>query len=71
MVKVLIVNNRTIYVAWASQLVLVLKNLLAKAGDTGAGVRSLDQEYSLEEKIAIHTSILAWRSPWTEETDRL
>ena len=37
MVKVLIVNNRTVYVAWASQLVLVVKNLLAKAGDTGDG----------------------------------
>ena len=30
-------------------------------------VRSLDQEDPLEKGIAIHSSILAWRIPWTEE----
>ena len=30
--------------------------------------RSLGPEDSLEEGIAAHSSILAWRSPWTEET---
>ena len=30
-------------------------------------VRSLGQEDSLEEEMATHTSILAWRIPWTEE----
>ena len=30
-------------------------------------VRSLGQEDSLEEDIATHSSILAWRIPWTEE----
>ena len=25
----------------------------------------------LEEGIATHSSILAWRTPWTEEPDRL
>ena len=29
-------------------------------------VPSLDQEDPLEEKMAIHSSILAWRIPWTE-----
>ena len=29
--------------------------------------RSLDQEDALEKGMAIHTSILAWRLPWTEE----
>jgi len=29
--------------------------------------QSLSQEYSLEKGIATHSSILAWRSPWTEE----
>ena len=28
---------------------------------------SLGQEDSLEEEMAIHSSILAWRIPWTEE----
>ena len=30
-------------------------------------VRSLGQEDPLEEGMAIHFSILAWRLPWTEE----
>ena len=30
-------------------------------------VLSLDQENPLEEDMATHFSILAWRIPWTEE----
>ena len=30
-------------------------------------VRSLDREDPLEEGTAAHSSILAWRNPWTEE----
>ena len=30
-------------------------------------VRSLGQEDSLGEGMATHSSILAWRIPWTEE----
>ena len=30
-------------------------------------VQSLDQEDPLEEGVATHSSILAWRIPWTEE----
>ena len=30
-------------------------------------VQSLGQEGPLEEGMATHSSILAWRSPWTEE----
>ena len=30
-------------------------------------VQSLDWEDPLEEKMATHSSILAWRIPWTEE----
>ena len=29
--------------------------------------QSLGQEYPLEEETAIHSSILAWEIPWTEE----
>ena len=32
-----------------------------------AGVRSLGQEDHLEKEMATHSSILAWRIPWTEE----
>ena len=34
-------------------------------------VRSLGQEDPLEKEIATHSSILAWRMPWTEEPGRL
>jgi len=34
-------------------------------------VRSLSWEDPLEEGMAIHSSILAWRIPWIEEPGRL
>jgi len=32
----------------------------------GMAVRSLGQEDPLKKGMAIHSSILAWRIPWTE-----
>ena len=43
---------------------LVVKNPLAMQE---MQVRSLGQEEPLEEEMATHSSILAWRIPWTEE----
>ena len=34
-------------------------------------VRSLDQEDPLENGMVTHSSILAWSSPWAEETGGL
>ena len=34
-------------------------------------VRSLGWEDPLEKEMATHSSILAWRTPWTEEPDGL
>ena len=34
-------------------------------------VRSLGQEDPLEKVMATHSSILAWRIPWTAESGRL
>ena len=34
-------------------------------------VQSLGQEDLLEKGMATHSSILAWRIPWTEKPDRL
>ena len=34
-------------------------------------VQSLGQEDLLEKEMAIHSSILAWKIPWTEEPGRL
>ena len=48
---------------WVSQVVLVVKNPPANAGD----IRDLGQEDPLEKRMATHSSILAWRNPWTGE----
>ena len=45
-------------------LAQVVKNLLAMQETQ---VQSLGQEDSLEKGMATHSSILAWRIPWTEE----
>ena len=34
-------------------------------------VRSMDWEVPMEKRMAIHSNILAWRIPWTEEPDGL
>ena len=34
-------------------------------------VLSLGQEDLLEKEMAIHSSAIAWKIPWTEEPDRL
>ena len=31
------------------------------------GIRPLDGEDPLKKEMAIHSSILAWKIPWTEE----
>ena len=49
-----------LYPNLASQVVLVVKNLPANAGDTGLIP-------GLEEGVAPHSSILAGKIPWTEE----
>ena len=46
----------------------MVKNLPTSAEDGRNMVRSLGQEDLLEEGTATHSSILAQRIPWTEET---
>ena len=41
------------------------------AWNVGDLVRSLGWEDLLEKGVATHSSILAWRIPWTEEPSRL
>ena len=45
----------------------MVRNPPANAGDVSDGVLSLGWEDPLEEGLATHSSILAWRIPWTEE----
>ena len=47
---------------------LMVTNLPANAGDTGS---ILGSGISLEEEMAIHSTILAWEISWTEEPSRL
>ena len=52
----------------ASLMAQRVKNL---PGMQETQVQSLGQEDSLEKGMATHSSILAWRTPWTEEPSRL
>ena len=45
----------------------MVKNLPVKRETQETPVRSLSQEDPMEEGIAIHSSILAFRIPWTEK----
>ena len=45
----------------------VSKESACSAGDKGDIGSSLGQENPLEEAMATHSSILAWKFPWTEE----
>ena len=56
----------------ASQVVLVVKKKLsAKGGDRGDLGYISGWEDSLEEGMAVNSSILAWRIPWTEKPGEL
>ena len=48
-------------------MTLVVKNPPAKEEDVRMQVQSLGWEDPLEEGMATHFSVLAWRIPWTEE----
>ena len=49
---------------WVSLVVQTVKNLLVMQ-ETWA--QSLGREGPLEKRMKTHSSILAWRIPWTEE----
>ena len=55
-------------IKWAPLVAKMVKNLPAMQK---IWVRSLGREDPLEKGIATHSSILAWRIPWTEESDGL
>ena len=52
----------------ASLVAQMVKNLLAMQE---IRVRSLGREDPLNKEMATHSSVLAWRIPWTEEPGRL
>ena len=56
-----------VIVRLGSQVVQMVKNLLAMQETQETWVRSLGQGDPLEKGTATRSSILAWRIPWTEE----
>ena len=52
-------------------MALMVKNPPVNAGDIRDIGSILGREDPLEEDIATHFSIFAWRIPWTEEPGRL
>ena len=48
-----------------------IKNLPTMQESQEMRVRSLGQEDPLEEEMAPHSSILAWKIPWAEESGGL
>ena len=50
---------------------LAVKNLPARQESQEMQVQSLGRKDLLEEGMETHFSILAWRTPWTEEPGRL
>ena len=53
---------------YASLVAQTVKNLPASQETR---VRSLGREDPLEKEMATHSSILAWKIPWSEEPGRL
>ena len=53
---------------WAFLIAQLVKNLPAMQM---TWVRFLGQEDPLEKEMSTHSSILAWKIPWTEEPSRL
>ena len=61
-------HENEIYVFWAPLMAQIVKNMPAMQE---AWVQSLGCKDLLEKGMATHSSILARRTPWTEEPDRL
>ena len=56
---------------WWSSVSLVAQRLKRLPARRETWVQSLGREDPLENEMATHSSILAWRIPWTEEPGRL
>ena len=66
--SVIFLNHSQLQAAWASLIAQSVKNLPAMQK---TWVQFLGREDPLEKEMAIHSSILAWKIPWTEEPGRL
>ena len=57
-------NGNPLQYSWASLMAQLVKNPPAVQE---TWVQSLGSEDPLENAMALHSSILAWRIPWTED----
>ena len=75
MVVVSLAHNHSYYILHKIIIVMtggtVVKNPAASAGDAEDWVWSLGCADPLKEEMAAHSSILAWRIPWTEDPGEL
>ena len=62
---------KALEMVWTSPAAQRVKNLPEMQETPEMWVRSLGREDSLEEETAVHSSILAWKIPWTEEPSKL
>ena len=61
----------SLYMLGFSLMALWVKNSLAMQGTQETQIRSLGWEDPLEEEMETHSSILAWKIPWIEESSGL
>ena len=61
-------TDSLLHYAWASLVAQMVKNLPTMRE---TWVQSLSWEDPLKKGMATHSSILAWRIPWTDEPGRL
>ena len=48
-----------------------MSSISEKIGNAQMQVQSLSQKDLLEKEMITHSSVLAWKTPWTEEPDGL
>ena len=61
--------NYTVFIVIRTSLVAQMVKCLSTMRETQ--VQSLGWEDPLEKEMAIHSSTIAWKIPWTEEPGRL
>ena len=69
----MIITSETYYNIWTAyvQTSLVAQTVKRLSTMWETWVQSLGWEDPLEKEMAIHSSTIAWKIPWTEEPDRL
>ena len=63
--------TKDMFILWTFQVALVVKSPPVNAGGIRDTVQSLGGKDPLEECVADHSNIFAWRIPWTEEPGEL